>query len=135
MSYDWSPPPSCLPSYLPDVTHVTLSPRPSPSVFAYCKQSKTGGGNEANIKLFTTLYIMNCYPRTSQNIDQLNPPPTPDPYSPPTTPQSPCKLHKPYFIHFKTHTSLLTFLCCSWKYQNWHQLVKQLSPCQHRSIH
>ena len=52
MSYnDQSPPPLHLPSRLPDVTHVTLSPRPSPSVFAYCKRSKTGGrkvlGNKA----------------------------------------------------------------------------------------
>ena len=37
--------PSHLPSRLPDVTHVTLSPRPSPSVFAYSLRSKTGGGN------------------------------------------------------------------------------------------
>ena len=39
------PPPSCLPSRLPDVMHVTHSSRPSPSVFAYCKWSKTGGSN------------------------------------------------------------------------------------------
>ena len=38
-------PPSHLLSRLPDVTHVTLSPRSSPSIFAYCKRSKTGGGN------------------------------------------------------------------------------------------
>ena len=31
------------PSHLPDVMHMTLSPRPSPSIFAYCKRSKTGG--------------------------------------------------------------------------------------------
>ena len=33
---DQAPPPSCL----PDVIHVNLSPRPSLSVFAHCKQSK-----------------------------------------------------------------------------------------------
>jgi len=45
------PPPFCLPSRLPDVTHVTLSPRPSLSVFAHCKQSKTGGGNGLGTRL------------------------------------------------------------------------------------
>ena len=44
---DRAPPPS----RLPDVTHVTLSPRLSPSVFAYCKQSKTGGGNGLGTRL------------------------------------------------------------------------------------
>ena len=35
---DWVPPLS----HLLDITHMTLSPKPFPSVFAYCKQSKTG---------------------------------------------------------------------------------------------
>ena len=35
----------------PDVTHVTLSPRPSPSVFAYCKRSNTGRGNGLGTRL------------------------------------------------------------------------------------
>ena len=42
----------CPPSRLPDVTHVTLSPRPSPSVFAYCKRSKTGGTNGLGRRLY-----------------------------------------------------------------------------------
>ena len=44
---DRAPPPSCVSSRLPDVTHVTLSPSPPPphSVFAYCKRSKTGDEN------------------------------------------------------------------------------------------
>ena len=37
--------------------HVTKSPRPSPSVFAYCKPSNTGGGNS----LGTRLMIMSIY--------------------------------------------------------------------------
>ena len=44
-------PPLRLPSRLPDVTHVTLSPRPSPSVFAYRMRSKTGGGNGLGTRL------------------------------------------------------------------------------------
>ena len=48
-------------SRLPDVTHVTLSPRPSPSVFAYCKQSKTGGGNEATDHLMEELHVWISY--------------------------------------------------------------------------
>ena len=43
---DRAPPPS----RLPDVTHVTLSPRPSPP-FLYCKRSKTGGGNGLGTRL------------------------------------------------------------------------------------
>ena len=39
-------------SCLPDVTHMTLSPRPSPSVFAYCKRPKTGGGNGLGTRLY-----------------------------------------------------------------------------------
>ena len=56
-------PPSCL----PDIKHVTLSPRPSPSVFAYCKQSKTGGGNS----LGTRLQVGNRYllEASSHNFD------------------------------------------------------------------
>ena len=48
---DRAPPALCLPSRLPDVTHVTLSPRPSPSVFAYSMRSKTGGGNGLGTRL------------------------------------------------------------------------------------
>ena len=48
LSYnDRAPPPSCL----PDVMHVTLSPKPSPSVFAYCKRSKAWGGNGLETRL------------------------------------------------------------------------------------
>ena len=54
-------------------------------------------------KVHSNATTLSCHIYTT---DQLNPPPTLDPYSPPTTPQSPCKLHKPYFIHFKMHTSL-----------------------------
>ena len=39
-----------LPFYLTS-PHVIKSPRPSPSVFAYCKQSKTGGGNGLGMRL------------------------------------------------------------------------------------
>ena len=35
------------PSRVPDVTHVTLSPKP----FAFCKQSKIGGGNSLGTRL------------------------------------------------------------------------------------
>ena len=34
-----------------DVTHVIFYPRPPPTVFAYCKRSNTGGGNEAMLEL------------------------------------------------------------------------------------
>ena len=47
-----TPPPSHLPSHLlsclPDIMHMTLSPRPSLSVFAYCKQSKLEAGTPGN---------------------------------------------------------------------------------------
>ena len=43
-------PPSCL----PDVMHVTLPPRPSPLIFAYCKQTKAGGGNGLGTRLVST---------------------------------------------------------------------------------
>ena len=47
------------PSRLPDVMHMTLSPRPSPSVFAYCKRSKTGGRNGLGTRLrMFTEYIL-----------------------------------------------------------------------------
>ena len=48
-------PPSCLPLHLPDVMHMTPSPRPSPSVFAYCKRSKTGGWNGLGMRLHWTM--------------------------------------------------------------------------------
>ena len=32
-------------------TYITLSPRPSPSAFAYCKLSKTGGRNGLGMRL------------------------------------------------------------------------------------
>ena len=38
--YGQAPPPMCLPSVHLTSPHVTKSPRPSPSVFAYCKWSK-----------------------------------------------------------------------------------------------
>ena len=31
--------------------HVVRNPRPSPSVFAYCKRSKTGGGKGLGTRL------------------------------------------------------------------------------------
>ena len=37
--------PTRLPSRLPYIMDMTLSPRPPPSIFAYCKRSKTGGRN------------------------------------------------------------------------------------------
>ena len=45
-------PPSCLPSCLPDIMHGIFSPKPSPSIFAYCKWSKTGGGNSLGTQLW-----------------------------------------------------------------------------------
>jgi len=49
------------PSYLMPL-QVTRSPRPSPSVFAYCKQSNTGGRNGLGMKLHTHGEIlMYCY--------------------------------------------------------------------------
>ena len=44
------------PSCLPDVMHVTLSPRPSPSVFSYCKRSKAGGGNSLGTRIASMYY-------------------------------------------------------------------------------
>ena len=52
VSYNnWAPPPICLPSVYLTLLHVAKSLRPSPSIFGYCKQSKTGGRNEAMIFL------------------------------------------------------------------------------------
>jgi len=49
--YCRAPPPICLPSvYL--TLHITKSPRPSPSIFAYCKRSNTGGGNGLGTRLW-----------------------------------------------------------------------------------
>ena len=36
---------------LPDITHMALSPRPSPSFYEYCKRSKTGGGKSLGTRL------------------------------------------------------------------------------------
>ena len=47
----WPPPPMCLPSVYLTSPHMTGSPRPSPSVFAYCKWSNTGGGNSLGTRL------------------------------------------------------------------------------------
>ena len=47
---DRAPPPSRLPSRLPDVTHVTLSPRPSPSVFAYCASDQDCGDTAETVR-------------------------------------------------------------------------------------
>ena len=41
----------CLPSVYLMSPHMTKSPRPSPSVFAYCKRSNTGGGNGLGMRL------------------------------------------------------------------------------------
>ena len=43
--------PMCLPSVYLTSLHVTKSPRPSPSIFVYCKQSKTGGGNDLGTRV------------------------------------------------------------------------------------
>ena len=51
-----APPPSRLPSRLPDVTHVSLSPRTSPSVFileAIINWRRERPGNEASIWMFS----------------------------------------------------------------------------------
>ena len=42
-----APPPSCLPSHLPD-----FFSQASPSIFAYCKLSKTGGRNRLGTRLW-----------------------------------------------------------------------------------
>jgi len=44
-------PPMCLLSVYLTSPHVTRSPRPSPSIFAYCKRSKTGGRNGLGMRL------------------------------------------------------------------------------------
>jgi len=41
----------CLSSSYLTLAHMTRSPGPSPSVFAYCKRSKTGGGNSLGTRL------------------------------------------------------------------------------------
>ena len=67
-----SPPPLCLPSrlpsLLPDVTHVTPSPRPSTSIFAYCKQSKIGGDNGLGTRLTPNLVV----PSQNPNLQLSN---------------------------------------------------------------
>ena len=57
------------PSRLPDVMHVTLSPRPSPSVLAYCKQSKNGGGNDLGTRLHSTTM---CSASLIPNVQQYS---------------------------------------------------------------
>ena len=52
-----APPSICLPSCLSDVKDVTKSPRPSPFILAYCKQSKTGGGNGLGTRLLCTSHV------------------------------------------------------------------------------
>jgi len=37
---------------------VTRSPRPSPSVFAYCKRSNTGGGNGLGTRLGQAHHVL-----------------------------------------------------------------------------
>ena len=40
-----------------DVIHVTKSPRPSPSIFAYCKIKNWAVGRAANEANFTILFV------------------------------------------------------------------------------
>ena len=49
--------PHCLPSCITDIMHITLSPRPSSSIFAYCKRSKTGAENGLGMRLVYHCYI------------------------------------------------------------------------------
>ena len=64
---DRAPPPS----RLPDVTHVTLSPRPSPP-FLYWKRSKTGGGNGLGTRLGVKSHdIENIYLVDKQTNEEL----------------------------------------------------------------
>ena len=59
--------PTRLPSRLPDIMDMTLSPRPPPSIFAYCKRSKTGGRDGLGTRLgpglcsLAWLQICSCY--------------------------------------------------------------------------
>ena len=46
--YDWAPSLVCV--YLTP-PHMTKSPNPPHSIFAYCKRSKTGGGNSLGTRL------------------------------------------------------------------------------------
>ena len=76
MSYNnWALSPLMSTLCLPDVMHVTISPRPPPSIFAYCKRLKTEGGNGLGmrltlIKLASYMYMCCCvicttrFPRT-----------------------------------------------------------------------
>jgi len=57
--YSWTLPPVYLPSVYLTSPHVTKSPRPSPSVFTYCKPSKTGGGNSLGTRLHWASMILN----------------------------------------------------------------------------
>ena len=45
----------------PTSTWINLSPRPSPSVFAYCKWSKTGGGNGLGTRLVDSLLVTDWF--------------------------------------------------------------------------
>jgi len=44
-------PPVCLLSVYQTSPHMTRSPRPSPSIFAYCKRSNTGSENGLGTRL------------------------------------------------------------------------------------
>ena len=48
------------PPFCHDVIHVINAPRPSPSVFAYCKQSKTGWWEDLRMRLQDT-YLLTLY--------------------------------------------------------------------------
>ena len=49
--------PPHVPLCLPDIMHVTFSPRPSPSIFSYCKRSKTGGRNGLGTEYRNSLFF------------------------------------------------------------------------------
>ena len=46
-----APPPICIPSVYLILLHLTRSPRLSPSIFACCKRSNTGGGSGLGMRL------------------------------------------------------------------------------------
>ena len=54
-------PPVCLPSVYLMLPHMTRSPRPSPSVFAYCKRSILEVGTRLDSHMIVTqLHIIKC---------------------------------------------------------------------------